>query len=75
MAPVYESLGLSVSAIMDFMDDSARRVAYGKDIVYGALREFGFDFMRDNLKLSSAEVVQRQLDVAIIDEADHALID
>ena len=75
LAPVYESLGLSVSAILDFMDDPARRVAYGKDIVYGALREFGFDFMRDNLKLSFAEVVQRELEVAIVDEADHALID
>ncbi|MCI0845944.1 MAG: hypothetical protein J4N33_02380 [Chloroflexi bacterium] len=75
LAPVYESLGLSVSAILDFMDDSARRIAYGKDIVYGELREFGFDFMRDNLKLSAAEVVQRELDVAIVDEADHALID
>ena len=75
LAPVYESLGMTVSAILDFMDDPARRVAYGKDIVYGALREFGFDFMRDNLKLSLAEVVQRELEVAIVDEADHALID
>ena len=75
LAPVFESLGLSVSAVLEVMAESDRRFAYGKDIVYGALREFGFDFMRDNLKLSSAEVVQRQLDVAIIDEADHALID
>ena len=75
LAPVFESLGLSVSAVLEVMDESDRRFAYGKDIVYGALREFGFDFMRDNLKLSSAEVVQRRLDVAIIDEADHALID
>ena len=75
LAPVFESLGLSVSAVMEVMEESERRVAYGKSIVYGALREFGFDFMRDNLKLSSAEVVQRRLDVAIIDEADHALID
>ena len=75
LAPVYESLGLNVSAILEFMDDSERRFAYGRDIVYGPLREFGFDFMRDNLKLSSAEVVQRGLDVAIVDEADHALID
>ena len=75
LAPVFESLGLSVSAVMGHMDDSDRRFAYGRDIVYGALREFGFDFMRDNLKLSSAEVVQRELDVAIVDEADHALID
>lgn len=75
LAPVFESLGLSVGAVLEFMDDSERRFAYGRDIVYGALREFGFDFMRDNLKLSSAEVVQRALDVAIVDEADHALID
>jgi len=75
LAPVFESLGLSVSAILEFMDDSERRLSYGRDIVYGALREFGFDFMRDNLKLSSGEVVQRELDVAIVDEADHALID
>ena len=75
LAPVYESLGVSVSAVLDIMDESDRRFAYGKDVVYGALREFGFDFMRDNLKLSSSEIVQRKLDVAIVDEADHALID
>ena len=75
LAPVYESLGLSVGAVLEFMDESERRFAYGRDIVYGALREFGFDFMRDNLKLSAAEVVQRALDVVIVDEADHALID
>lgn len=75
LAPIYESLGLSVSAVLDVMDESERRFAYGKDVVYGALREFGFDYMRDNLKLSAAEIVQRNLDVAIVDEADHALID
>ena len=75
LAPVFESLGLSVSAVLEVMEEPERQIAYGKSIVYGALREFGFDFMRDNLKLSSAEVVQRKLDVAIIDEADHALID
>ena len=75
LAPVFESLGLSVSAVLEVMDESERRFAYGKDIVYGALREFGFDFMRDNLKLDPAETVQRALDVAIVDEADHALID
>jgi len=75
LAPVFESLGLSVGTVLEVMEESERHAAYGKDIVYGALREFGFDFMRDNLKLSSAEVVQRELDVAIIDEADHALID
>ena len=64
-----------MSAVLEVMDEPERRIAYGKSIVYGALREFGFDFMRDNLKLSSAEVVQQDLNVAIIDEADHALID
>lgn len=75
LAPVYESLGVSVSVVLDVMDESERRFAYGKDVVYGALREFGFDFMRDNLKLSTSEIVQGNLDVAIVDEADHALID
>ena len=75
LAPVYESLGVSVSAVVDVMDEPERRFAYGKDVVYGALREFAFDFMRDNLKLSSSETVQQRLDVAIVDEADHALID
>ncbi|PKB73050.1 MAG: hypothetical protein BZY75_03885 [SAR202 cluster bacterium Io17-Chloro-G7] len=75
LAAVYESLGLSGSAVLEFMEDSERRISYGKNIVYGALREFGFDFMRDNLKLSAAELVQRNLDVAIVDEADHAMID
>ncbi|MCH7735936.1 MAG: hypothetical protein IH872_00890 [Chloroflexi bacterium] len=75
LAQVFGSLGLGVSAVLEVMEESERKIAYGKAIVYGALREFGFDFMRDNLKLSSAEVVQRELDVVIIDEADHALID
>ncbi len=75
LSPVFESLGISVSAVLEFMEDPERRVSYGKNIVYGALREFGFDFMRDNLKLSASEVVQRILDVAIVDEADHAMID
>ena len=75
LAPVYESLGLSVSAVLAYMDDEERRHAYTQQIVYGTLREFGFDFLRDNIKLPPNEPVQVPLDVAIVDEADHALID
>ena len=75
LAPVYESLGLSVGVVLSYMEDEERRHEYGQHIVYGTLREFGFDFMRDNLKLPPDEPVQRPLDVAIVDEADHALID
>ena len=75
LAPVYESLGLSVGVVLSYMEDEERRHEYGQHIVYGTLREFGFDFMRDNLKLPPDEPVQGSLDVAIVDEADHALID
>ena len=75
IAPVYESLGLSVGVVLSYMEDEERRHEYGQRIVYGTLREFGFDFMRDNLKLPPDEPVQGPLDVAIVDEADHALID
>ena len=75
LAPVYESLGLSVGVVLSYMEDEERRHEYGQHIVYGTLREFGFDFMRDNLKLPPDEPVQGPLDVAIVDEADHALID
>ena len=75
LAPVYESLGLSVGVVLGYMEDEERRYEYGQHIVYGTLREFGFDFMRDNLKLPPDEPVQGPLDVAIVDEADHTLID
>ena len=75
LAPVYESLGLSVGVVLSYMEEEERRHEYGQHIVYGSLREFGFDFMRDNLKLPPDEPVQGPLDVAIVDEADHALID
>ena len=75
LAPVYESLGLSVGVVLSYMEDEERRHEYGQHIVYGTLRELGFDFMRDNLKLPPDEPVQGPLDVAIVDEADHALID
>ena len=75
LAPVYESLGLTVGAVQGPMTDDERRRAYGRQIVYGTLREFGFDFLRDNLRSPADARVQRSLDVAVVDEADHALID
>ena len=75
LAPVYESLGLTVGAVLGSMTDDERRHAYGRQIVYGTMREFGFDFLRDNLRAPSDVRVQRALQVAVVDEADHALID
>ena len=75
LAPVYESLGLTVGAVLGSMTDDERRHAYGRQIVYGTLREFGFDFLRDNLRAPPDSRVQRSLQVAVVDEADHALID
>ena len=75
LAPVYRSLGLTVSVILEAMDNTERRAAYACDIVYGTVREFGFDYLRDNLVSKEAERVQPPLQVAIVDEADQALID
>ncbi len=75
LAPVYRLLGISSDVALEFMDGSERRDAYRKQIVYGTMREFGFDFLRDNLALSRAEQVQPPLQVALIDEVDQALID
>ena len=75
LAPVYESLGYTVYALLDHMIDDERRTAYQGDVVYGTVREFGFDFLRDNLKYAREERVQGRREVAIVDEADHALID
>lgn len=75
LEPVYRSLGLAAGAVLGYMEDGERRHIYGRDIVYGAMRELGFDHLRDHLKSSAREMVQRELDVAIVDEADHALID
>ena len=75
LAPAYESLGLTVRAVLSHMGDSERRSAYSNDILYGALREFGFDYLRDNLRHSPNELVQSGLHAAVVDEADHVLID
>ncbi|HET6423781.1 MAG TPA: preprotein translocase subunit SecA [Planctomycetaceae bacterium] len=75
MGPLHMGLGLTVGAIQSQMDATARKIAYGKDITYGTNNEFGFDYLRDNMKWSLQEQVQGPLDFAIIDEVDNILID
>jgi preprotein translocase subunit SecA len=75
MSPLYQALGLSVGVIQHDMDDAARRQAYHADVTYGTNNEFGFDYLRDNMKFGRAEFVQRALHYAIVDEVDSILID
>jgi preprotein translocase subunit SecA len=75
MRPVYDLLGLSTGVITQEMDDDSRRDAYRCDITYGIASEFGFDYLRDNMKFSAAETVQRGHAFALVDEADATLID
>ena len=75
LEPVYRSLGLTADVVLSYLSDEERKDAYTKKVVYGTLREFGFDFLRDNLKTSPEDLVQGKLEVAIVDEVDHALID
>ncbi len=73
--PVFEMLGMTVGFITSGMNSTERQAEYGCDITYGTNSEFGFDYLRDNMKLSTAEQVQGQLGFAIIDEVDSILID
>jgi preprotein translocase subunit SecA len=75
MGAIYRFLGLSVGVILHDLDDSSRRKAYGADITYGTNNEFGFDYLRDNMKFSLDDYVQRELHYAIVDEVDSILID
>ncbi|HOO41202.1 MAG TPA: preprotein translocase subunit SecA, partial [Syntrophales bacterium] len=75
MGPVYRFLGLSVGVIVHGMDDAERKEAYGADITYGTNNEFGFDYLRDNMKFSLDDYVQRDFHYAIVDEVDSILID
>ena len=75
MGQVYEFLGLSVGCITAGPDDDARRAAYGRDVTYGTNNEFGFDYLRDNLKFRLEDMVQRDFHFAIVDEVDSILID
>ena len=75
MGKLYRSLGLSVGVIVSGMSSQARRDAYASDVTYGTNNEFGFDYLRDNMALSTEEKVQRDLYYAIVDEVDSILID
>ena len=75
MGEIYNYLGLSVGCIVSQMSDDERRAAYKCDITYGTNNEYGFDYLRDNLKFSLAEMVQREHHFAIVDEVDSILID
>ena len=75
MGVIYRFLGLTVGVIVHDLDDAQRREAYGADVTYGTNNEFGFDYLRDNMKFSLADYVQRDLHYAIVDEVDSILID
>ena len=75
MGQLYRWLGLSTGVIVNGLDDQERKRAYGSDITYGQNNEFGFDYLRDNMKSSLNDYVQREHSFAIIDEVDSILID
>ncbi len=75
MAQIYNFLGMSCGKIIHDMDDAARREAYAADITYGTNNEFGFDYLRDNMKFERADFCQRGFHYAIVDEVDSILID
>lgn len=75
MSPIYLSLGLTVGIIQNQMTDVERKNAYACDIVYGTNNEFGFDYLRDNMKFRLEDYVQGELSYAIVDEVDSILID
>ncbi len=75
MGQVYNSLGISVGKIIHDMRDTERREAYGADVTYGTNNEFGFDYLRDNMKFEMSDFCQRDFNFAIVDEVDSILID
>ena len=75
MSPLYNGLGLTVGAIQSEMDAAERQDIYGRDITYGTNNEFGFDYLRDNMKPARDQQAQGPLNYAIIDEVDSILID
>ncbi len=75
MGRVYEFLGLSVGCVIPGIEDDLRRAAYQADVTYGTNNEFGFDYLRDNLKFTLEDMVQRDHNFAIVDEVDSILID
>jgi preprotein translocase subunit SecA len=75
MGHIYQFLGLSVGCILHGLDDNERSAAYGSDITYGTNNEFGFDYLRDNMKFDIDTIVQKELNFAIVDEVDSILVD
>ncbi|MBA2662378.1 MAG: preprotein translocase subunit SecA [Bradymonadaceae bacterium] len=75
MGKLYNFLGLSVGTIISDLSDAERKRAYGSDITYGTNNEFGFDYLRDNMKYRLSDYVQRKLKFAIVDEVDSILVD
>ncbi|HET9802398.1 MAG TPA: preprotein translocase subunit SecA, partial [Candidatus Acidoferrum sp.] len=75
MSPLYRGLGLTIGVIVHDLDDAQRRAAYGADVTYGTNNEFGFDYLRDNMKYDLSHCVQRSHQFCIVDEVDSILID
>ncbi len=75
MGQIYRFLGLTVGVIVPNLSEHERREAYGADITYGTNNEFGFDYLRDNMKHERSQMVQRPFNFAIVDEVDSILID
>ncbi|MBY0273891.1 preprotein translocase subunit SecA [Candidatus Binatia bacterium] len=75
MGRLYNFLGLEVGVVLHGIDDAVRKAAYRADITYGQNNEFGFDYLRDNMKFSLEDYVQRELNFAIVDEVDSILVD
>ena len=75
MGHIYRFLGLQMGTIVHGMSDPERQTAYGADITYGTNNEFGFDYLRDNMKFDRQSLVQRELNYAIVDEVDSILVD
>ena len=75
MGQIYKFLGLSVGCLTSEVGDDERKLIYRSDIVYGTNNEFGFDYLRDNMKLSLKEMVQNKFSFCIVDEVDSILID
>src|SRR5580693_6853358 len=75
MGQIYRFLGLTVGVIVHDLDESTRRAEYESDITYGTNNEFGFDYLRDNMRYRLEDMVQRDFNYAIVDEVDSILID
>ena len=75
MGPIYDYLGVSVGVILSNLDNEGRRAAYARDITYGTNNEFGFDYLRDNMKWDLKEKIQPKHSFAVVDEIDSILID